>query len=454
MAYLYRLIAWAFLGIAGTFILLLPLKAQAAFPATSDPSVCSTAPCYTYQFPANSGPVRPGPLASACQAYVSSLVNPPYTFAYDSVAGDNLCYYRYSGAGSTNVLGFTEGSRATVPPSDPSYTCPANSTLAGSSCTCNSGFGESSGTCVAENELLCGALSGTETYASAPGNVAPGSATCNPTGCAATFAGTVIRVKNAEGVYVTEGAVTFNGSTCTYSAETGASPDSCPGGSLGTINGIATCVAYDPKLNTIESVKGSTNELIDGTDITTTGKTTTTVCNAVGACTTTTVTQTSVNGGAPTTTTETTEENRDDFCTKNPKDPQCGNSSFTGSCTGGFACTGDAIQCAAARQIHELNCSLNKETSQSALFNAERTNDTSPLSINASSKSISQADFSSSNSLGVASCIPNLSVTVMGNVIDLPFSDICDELAYLRLVLLACSWFIAYRTVAGSVREG
>lgn len=81
-----------------------------------DPSACTVGPCYAYRFPANSGPVRSGPLVAACQAYVASLVNPPYTFAYDSVVGDNLCYYRYSGGGFNNVLGFTEGSRTQVAP--------------------------------------------------------------------------------------------------------------------------------------------------------------------------------------------------------------------------------------------------------------------------------------------------------------------------------------------------
>jgi len=427
MANLYRLIAYAVLGIAATWCLLMPLKAHAAFPATQS---------FTYGME-GAGYGFPSALA------VATVFGNARDFSGLTItpAGNNT----FCATWSNPVVGCQ-----TIFASPGALSCPANSTLSGSSCTCTSPFTESNGSCINENEALCQALGGTETYASAPGNVAPGASSCNPTGCSITYAGTVIRVKNAQGQFVTEGAATFSGGTCVYESSTGSVPDSCPGGSSGEINGITTCVPYDPALNTIETVKGTSTEKTDSTGTTTTGKTTTTVCTAVGSCTTTTTTQTSVNGGAPTTTTETTEEPRDDFCTKSPNDPQCSDSSFSGSCTGGFACSGDAIQCAAAKQLHELNCTLNKTSDQSALFNAERSNATTPLSINGPSKSISQADFSSANSLGVSSCISDISITVMSSTILLPLSDICDELATLRLVLLACAWFIAYRIVAGS----
>ena len=113
MAYLYRLIAWALLGIAGTFILLLPLKAQAAFPATADPSVCSTAPCYIYRVPANTAPDRGVDAAAACQAYVAGLVNPPYAFQYNSTSYPN-CNYGYRIGSDPWTNGFAEMSRVSV----------------------------------------------------------------------------------------------------------------------------------------------------------------------------------------------------------------------------------------------------------------------------------------------------------------------------------------------------
>lgn len=420
---------------------------------------------YPYANPLASQPRFATPL-EACSYYVNVIWGIPG--AATATQEDGATYgcrdpgggYRGQASGTAVTLNcsggqtaqFTgSGSTATWTCENP--TCPANESYTSGACNCNSGFQRINGTCISDSEALCAGLTGTETYASTPGNVAPGASSCNPTGCAATFAGTVIRVKNAAGQYVTEGAVTFTGATCTYSQATGVTEDSCPGGSQGTINGIATCVPYDPELNTIESVKDSTNTTGDGTDETVTGKTTTTVCNAVGACTTTTVTQTSVNGGAPTTTTETTEENRDDFCTKNPKDPQCSNSAFAGSCSGGFTCSGDAIQCAVAKQTHELNCTLNKDSPQKTLFEQERSSTPGLADIDGRTETISSASFASNNSLGASACISDLAITVMGQSIALPFSDICDELAYLRLVLLACSWFIAYRTVAGSIRE-
>lgn len=453
MAHLYRLIAWALVAVCAAFLLLTPLRAF-AYPATTDApvagspssSVCNTAPCYEFRVTNAYSLTWQKSAVVACQQYA-----PKVGQVYVSVTGgyaSPLCNMTYRG-GAVN----TTFARQTRTPDPSSYTCPSGGVLTGSSCVCPSGEDDTGSACVNAAEALCDSLSGTETYASAPGNIAPGASSCNATGCLTNFAATVIRVKNAQGVYVTEGAATFTGATCTYSSSTGSDTDTCPGGSQGTINGIATCVPYDPSLNTIESVKDSTNTVVDGTGQTVTGKTTTTVCSSAGSCTTTTTTTTTINGGPPTTKTETTEEKRDDFCTKNPRDPQCTNSAFAGSCTGGFTCTGDAIQCAVAKQTHELNCTLNKDSPQKTLFEQERSATAGLADIPGRTETVSSASFQSNNSLGASSCIADLAITVMGQSIALPFSDICDELAYLRLVLLACSWFIAYRTVAGSIRE-
>lgn len=449
MAHLLRLSALALLGIVLTVLALLPLKAF-AYPATSNlpPGTCTVAPCVVW-FHINFTHVTGATAIAACQALPAAVNGPGDSPAsYVSVTGNQCNLIRANGFTIQSPMSTTN-----VPPSTPTYTCPGGGTLSGASCVCPSGETDTGSACENPTAVLCTSLSGTETYATAPGNLAPGASSCNPTGCSITYAGTVIRVKNAQGVYVTEGAATFTGSTCQYSSQSGSAPDTCPGGTEGTVNGIVTCVAYDANLNTIESDKDESSSTTDSNGTTTTEKSTSTVCSAAGSCTSTTTTTTSVNGGAPTTTTETKEENRDDFCTSNPNSPQCKDSSFTGSCTGGFTCSGDAIQCAAARQIHELNCTLSKDSEQKTLFESERSNDTSPLTVNATSRAISSSDFSSSNSLGMSAGVADVPITVMGQSIVLPLSNLNQYLAQLRLVLLACAWFIAYRIVSGSVRE-
>jgi hypothetical protein len=57
----------------------------------------------------------------------------------------------------------------------------------------------------------------------------------------------------------------------------------------------------------------------------------------------------------------TTGEGSDKFCEKNPKSAQCKgdtDSSFGGSCSAGFTCSGDAAQCAAAKGVHETKCNV------------------------------------------------------------------------------------------------
>lgn len=137
-----------------------------------------------------------------------------------------------------------------------------------------------------------------------------------------TFAGTLIRITDRQGVTVTEGAATFTGATCTYSAETGSADDTCPQGYQGEVNGVQTCVPYDPKLNTIETQGGTESEVTEGGDTTNTSTSSSTVCNN-GSCSTTTTTTTVVNGGTPSTRTETRTEPQSDFCRDNPRSPQC-----------------------------------------------------------------------------------------------------------------------------------
>lgn len=82
-----------------------------------------------------------------------------------------------------------------------------------------------------------------------------------------------------------------------------------------------------------------------------------TTCTGAGSCTTTTTTVTHGSDGTSKTGTDSKTEPKDSFCAKNPGDPQCKEkeSSIGGSCAA-VSCTGDAIQCAIAREQAKRGC--------------------------------------------------------------------------------------------------
>lgn len=300
-----------------------------------------------------------------------------------------------------------------------------------------------------DQQLLCNSLNGTETYGTVSGSAAPGSSACNASGCMATFSGTVLRVKDASGQSVTEGAMTFTDQKCTFSADTGSTEDTCPGGTTGEVNGRTVCVNFDPKTNTIESVKATTSTTANGSGTVTATSTTTTTCSN-GSCNTTSTTVVN-NNGTTSSETKTTDEPQSDFCAKNPTDPQCTDEgSFTGACAAGFSCSGDAIQCAVAREQHVRNCALFDATSdEAALYTSEKNkagNQTTGLPGN-DAVSVGPSSFDTSDALGGGSCIGDKSITVAGRVVVIPFSNVCEYLAALGNVLLAVSFLYAARIV-------
>lgn len=151
-------------------------------------------------------------------------------------------------------------------------------------------------------------------------------------------------------------------------------------------------------------------------------------------------------------TSKTTTETKDQasFCKENPKSPMCVESTFGGGCGGPPACTGDAIQCAIATMAHEAKCKLFEQTSaESALYDEAKLrtgNQTGDLPGN---ETISLTGrISTVDALGgSATGLQDLTVTVWGSTVNLPFSMLNDYLAALGNVLVAVSFLIAVRIV-------
>lgn len=113
--------------------------AYASFPPVqSNPTSCTVAPCYQYKLSIDDRGVWFETASSACSSYAAhrgwGVVS--YTETY--------CTVQLNPTSQTGI----DISRAPHAPWPPTYSCPANSTLVGASCTCNAGFDQSGSSCV------------------------------------------------------------------------------------------------------------------------------------------------------------------------------------------------------------------------------------------------------------------------------------------------------------------
>lgn len=441
MANFYRVALSGLLAIAACWLMLQPLKAHAAFPATATPGAC-TSNCYEYRAAGFLNWFNTAP--AACQSW-TSYYGYPYVGAplYGTPVGSraNCQYTQFGGTQSFEMTTRTRAPDPTV------YTCPANSTLSGTSCTCNSGFVEQGSSCVDAQAAACQALQGQSLYLTFNSAVAPGQTACDATGCNVTVGSPIIRARTPTGATVSEGEGTFTGTPCTPSPATPASePDTCVNGQPGQINGVDVCVPYSGS-DDVETIDESSKETNEGGNTTeeTTSKHTSCTNNS---CTTTTTTTTITNGGAPVVRATQETESRDDFCTKNPRAQQCKESSFSGSCAAGFTCDGDSVQCAQARELYRLSCALQADSPEAALYAANASANPGEASIPSETVNIGPGAFDASNALGASACLADLTLTVWGADVTLPLSDVCPALDYLRLLLLAVAWLAAFRIVS------
>jgi len=129
------------------------------------------------------------------------------------------------------------------------------------------------------------------------------------------------------------------------------------------------------------------------------------------------------------------------FCAQNPAAAVCKqslDSTFAGTCSSGFTCSGDAIQCAIAQEQHQRDCTFygpdsdpNSVFSQ-ALSGADNKN---MDAIKAASTSVSISNLDTSGSGWSRACpsdpvIP-LGFGHAGSSLTIPFSRICDPLGIL-----------------------
>jgi hypothetical protein len=149
---------------------------------------------------------------------------------------------------------------------------------------------------------------------------------------------------------------------------------SANGGAYGEVNGVYTCVGAGAGTSGIDggtkagsetkAPTTSTTTNPDGSSTTTTTEETTSCTGSLCSTTTTKTTETKDASGNTTgteTTTEKKEQAQPTFCEQNPKSAVCvgtegDKSAWSGTCSAGFTCTGDAVDCAIARASWEETC--------------------------------------------------------------------------------------------------
>lgn len=363
-------------------------------------------------------------------------------------------------------------------------TCPVNSALSGGSCQCNAGYMEQANACVVKPSQLEQFCKDAVSYKNAfpqhgsiniaspipslscykPDPPFPGPDATR--GCAMTL-GDGIAVPRDGVPTLRDWSATGvpTGATCEDAAASEnapkATPDPCPNGFAGTLNGATVCAERQPDKG-IEGVKGTQVNNADGTS---TSIKETTKCEG-GKCTTTTETTTKDATGAVVgaVKVEGKTESIGEKCKADPANKVCtatgtgdgpGGAGMTGNCASGFVVKGDdPILNAMALEQYKRNCEVLGSTNDDSAWvtgERDRTTDRTADNPNNSTVSFSAGDIDTSDALGSgARCITDKVVQVAGFSVALPFSKVCPSLELLGNVLLGVSLLAA----AGIVLRG
>jgi len=425
---------------------------------------------------------------AACNAYHVYYKTTSY-----EVYNDWQCvFYRYDGSGYVLAVS-----------SDPA-SCPANSTSsAGNTCTCSSGFKEDGSQCVpaVSATAVCNKASieahswGSSASTVWSGRIQDGSSTCYvpypeqypSNGCSIEFE-MDFSWQNDDGSWSTRGRYTpalagTSGIPCVPGGSNGPDPTPsnpkaeptrapCTSGYPGTVNGVSLCVPnvsksgidYVPKI----TVDENESERVERSESTS--------CSGGKCTTTTTTTTTNKSTGTSTTATSSQTVSDRDYCKQSANSSNCSGgqpaygggagdgdgdgdgdesekSAFGGSCSAGFTCSGDAIQCAIAREQHKRNCEANDANNDEFRVYAAAKNvtgkvtdslegnesfDVGSIVTNASDRFLS----------GRGVCPPNRIIQGPNWRLEIPYSTICPYLEILGNILVVITSIAAIRIIA------
>lgn len=436
-----------------------------------------------------SSPSLPG-LCAALSAYAESTLRPSTWLSIQihtvSCKETSFNFYRTGTYAGGNVGG-NFSPHAYYYPISSRLMCPANSHESSLTCACDEGFeeGDDGQSCVAPKvedpcEHLAEACSGSEGKAkrySMPGYKVGVSIVCLPAtdvsgsiamfpncnkGCMGVVSGSNEFNRKANGEWVTFGSAKGNGSTCdpaiiddlnaekdsTYVPEEepklAETPDStCLNGQKGTVGGVTVCLPFSASSGVTET------ETKDNGDGTKTNSKTEVKCEN-GKCEITksssTINNTTNNTVSSSSTTTTVD--KADYCSKNKAAGVCkdeqgeeeGKGKFGGSCSGGFTCEGDALQCAIAKEQHKRSCELHvNESPESKLYEASKGKTGKVTDDLPGNETIALTDrIDTSSALGAGYCpLRDINVDMFGYSKVLPLSDHCEKIGYVKIFFVS-----------------
>lgn len=229
----------------------------------------------------------------------------------------------------------------------------------------------------------------------------------------------------------------------------------------GTVNGTVVCVgagtpgaspttSYSPGTSSSSTTTSSNSSGSTTSSTQSTGSSSSTF-NSDGTVTTTKTGSTTGSDGTQSTTQTSTTQPVADFCRDNPNVEQCkaaDKGTFSGSCADGVAqvqCEGDAIACAIARQSAEANCKFFKDDADLTNKYNEAKNDNGSNSPAHSSKvqTVNVPTSLDASSPYAGQCNQDVTISVAGSTVTIPFSAWCDVLNALGYLFLACAYISA-----------
>lgn len=293
-------------------------------------------------------------------------------------------------------------------------------------------------------------------------------------GCMAQVGGFTTSFQSDNGSWMTQGTAKYSGSTCDPSVindlnaeadpeydpdqnpETSNPPDpSCPGGFKGEVNGVTVCVPPKGSSGVTEL------EEKDNGDGTKTDTKTELKCEN-GKCevTKTSTTTNTSTGGTVSSSSVTTTVDKSAYCSqnktaaacKNEKGEEEGKGKFGGSCSAGFTCEGDALQCAIAKEQHKRSCELHvNESPESKLYEAAKAKTGKATDDLPGNETISLTDrIDTSSALGAGYCpLRDITVDAFGFSKVLPLSDNCERIGYVKIFFISFCLLLAVWIVFG-----
>jgi len=148
-----------------------------------------------------------------------------------------------------------------------------------------------------------------------------------------------------------------------------------------------------------------------------------------------------------------------DLCRQHPDLQICKNSSVAGSC-GQISCMGDAIQCATLREAAIMECrqkqndddlkaSREYTLGQQVTAGADPMQSSLPSAANGSTVDVSA--LSANGWLGAGAGFADVSFTIQGHVITIPFSKVMPYLLALRAALMVVAALVSFRILSGAI---